>query len=82
LKAIESLIDRGAIDPAKMKLRFVGRFGAEIHDMLARPKIASMVEKIDYVPHARAVELLLESDALLLIVDEVPSVEQIVPGKV
>jgi glycosyltransferase involved in cell wall biosynthesis len=82
LKAIESLIDRGAIDPQKMKLRFVGRFGAEIHDMLARPKIASMVEKIEYVPHARAVELLLDSDALLLIVDEVPSVEQIVPGKV
>lgn len=82
LKAIESLIDRGSIDPTKMKLRFVGRFGAEIHEMLARPRIATMVEKIDYVPHARAVELLLESDALLLIVDEVPSVEQIVPGKV
>jgi hypothetical protein len=82
LKAIEMNLDRGAMDPAKMKLRFVGRFGAEIHEMLARPKISALVEKIEYVPHAKAVELLLDSDALLLIVDEVPSVAQIVPGKV
>jgi hypothetical protein len=82
LTAIESLLDQKLIDQRNLKLRFVGRFGAEIHEMLARPKIASMVEKIEYVAHARAVELLLESDALLLIVDEVPSVEQIVPGKV
>ena len=82
LRAVEQLIDAGTIDPAKLKLRFVGRFGAEIHEMLRRPKIAETVETIEYVPHARAVELLLESDGLLLIVDEVPSVAQIVPGKV
>ncbi|HWF44575.1 MAG TPA: hypothetical protein VG537_08030 [Candidatus Kapabacteria bacterium] len=82
LKAVELLIERHTIDPEKLKLRFVGRFGAEIHEMLDRPLIRAMIEKIDYVPHARAVELLLESDALLLIVDEVPSVAHIVPGKV
>jgi glycosyltransferase involved in cell wall biosynthesis len=82
LKAIEQLIGANVIDATKLKLRFVGRFGAEIHDMLARPLIAPLVEKIDYVPHAKAVELLLDSDALLLIVDEVPSVAAIVPGKV
>ncbi len=82
LKAVEQLIGSKAIDPSKMKLRFVGRFGAEIHEMLDRPLIKPMIEKIEYVPHARAVELLADSDALLLIVDEVPSVAQIVPGKV
>lgn len=82
LKAVELLIERLEIDPEKMKLRFMGRFGAEIHEMLERAAIHSMIEKIDYVPHARAVELLLDSDALLLIVDEVPSVAEIVPGKV
>lgn len=82
LKAIEGLIERREIEPAKMHLRFVGRFGAEIHEMLDRSLIRAMVEKIEYVPHARAVELLLDSDALLLIVDEVPTVEHIVPGKV
>lgn len=82
LKAVELLIERKQIDSNKMKLRFMGRFGAEIHEMLSRPMIRSMIEKIDYVPHARAVELLLDSDALLLIVDEVPTVAEIVPGKV
>lgn len=82
LKAVESLIERKEIDPAKMTLRFVGRFGAPIHDMLDRPLVRAMIEKIEYVPHARAVELLLDSDALLLIVDDVASVSAIVPGKV
>ncbi len=82
LQAVELLIERKEIDPNKMTLRFVGRFGAPIHDMLDRPLIRAMIEKIEYVPHAKAVELLLDSDALLLIVDDVASVSEIVPGKV
>ena len=82
LKAMELLIERKQIDSNRITLRFMGRFGAEIHEMLDRPMIRSMVEKIDYVPHAQAVELLLDSNALLLIVDEVPTVAEIVPGKV
>jgi hypothetical protein len=82
LKAVESLVESREIDPDKMKLRFVGRFGTEIHEMLDRRIIKPMVEKIEYVPHSRAVELLLDSNALLLIVDEVPTVAEIVPGKV
>jgi glycosyltransferase involved in cell wall biosynthesis len=82
LQAVELLIARKEIDPAKMTLRFVGRFGAPIHEMLDAPAVRSMIEKIEYVPHARAVELLLDSDALLLIVDDVLSVAEIVPGKV
>jgi hypothetical protein len=82
LQAIERSIEQKSLDPTKTKLRFVGRFGAEIHAMLDKPAIAPMIEKIEYVPHAKAVELLLDSDALLLIVDDVPSVAQIVPGKV
>ncbi|MFI5264026.1 MAG: hypothetical protein ACHQM6_05890, partial [Candidatus Kapaibacterium sp.] len=40
------------------------------------------VERLAYVPHSQAVELISDSDALLLIVDDIPSVEHIVPGKV
>ncbi len=82
LQAVEMLIVRKKIDPEKMRLRFVGRFGAPIHDMLDAPAVRPMIEKIEYVAHARAVELLLDSDALLLIVDDVASVSEIVPGKV
>jgi len=82
LQAVESLIARKEINPDKMKLRFVGRFSAPIHEMLDQQAVRSMVESIEYVPHAKAVELLLDSDALLLIVDDVASVAEIVPGKV
>jgi hypothetical protein len=82
LQAVELLIESGRVDPSKLKLRFVGRFGGEIHDMLERELIQPLVEKLDYVPHAEAVEILLKSDALLLIVDDVPTVASIVPGKV
>ena len=81
-KAIELLLDRGQIDPDKILLRFVGRAGADLSEMFEAPKIKPMIERLDYVPHSRAVELISDSDALLLIVDDIPSVEHIVPGKI
>lgn len=81
-KAIELLLDRNEIDPNTIRLRFVGRMGDDLHAMFEAPKIKPLVERLDYVPHSRAVELITDSDALLLIVDDIPSVEHIVPGKV
>jgi glycosyltransferase involved in cell wall biosynthesis len=81
-KAIELLLNRNEIDPTKLHLRFVGRTGADLNDMFEAPLIKPLVERIDYVAHSRAVELVSDSDALLLIVDDIPSVEHIVPGKV
>jgi glycosyltransferase involved in cell wall biosynthesis len=81
-KAIELLLERKEIDPQKIRLRFVGRAGADLNYMFETPTIKPLVEKIDYVVHSKAVELVSDSDALLLIVDDIPSVEHIVPGKV
>ncbi len=82
LEAIRKLIASGAVEKEKLHLRFVGRFGPDIHEMLDEADVASMVEKIDYVAHSRAVELVQDSDALLLIVDDTATVGAIVPGKV
>lgn len=82
LEAIRKLIGSGSVEKEKLHLRFVGRFGPDIHEMLDAPDVASMVEKIDYVAHSRAVELVQDSDALLLIVDDTATVGAIVPGKV
>ncbi|HEY6172107.1 MAG TPA: glycosyltransferase [Candidatus Kapabacteria bacterium] len=82
LEAIQKLIASGAVEKEKLHLRFVGRFGPDIHEMLDAPAVVSMVEKIDYVAHSRAVELVQDSDALLLIVDDTATVGAIVPGKV
>ncbi len=80
--ALELLIGQGTLDPRLLHLRFVGRFGAEIHQMFESASFRSSIEVIGYVPHERSVQYLLESDALLLIVDEAKESEEIVPGKV
>lgn len=82
LEAIRKLIASGAVEKEKLHLRFVGRFGPDIHEMLDAADVAPLVEKIDYVAHSRAVELVQDSDALLLIVDDTATVGAIVPGKV
>jgi hypothetical protein len=82
LKAIKLLVARNEIDKEKVLLRFVGRSGPEIDEMLADPQVSPMIEKISYVAHTEAVRLVSDSDALLLIVDETETTKHIVPGKV
>lgn len=81
-EAIEVLLRDGVLDPDKLHLRFVGRFGAEVHEMFERVSFGKSIEVIGYVPHEQSVQYLLQSDALLLIVDEAKESEEIVPGKV
>lgn len=72
----------GTLDPARTCLRFIGRFGDEVRAMFRRPEIAGMVEETPYVPHAESVAQALGAHALLLVVDDYPGAESIVPGKV
>lgn len=82
LQAVTELIDSGEVSADKIHLRFVGRFGAEVHDMFDSFKYKSTLEIIGYVAHEKSIEMLLESDSLLLVVDEAKESEEIVPGKV
>lgn len=80
--AIESLIAKGEINKEEIKLRFVGRFGAEVEEMFAKASFKDSIEVIGYVPHGKSIEYLTQSEALLLVVDESKESEEIVPGKV
>ncbi|MDQ1266376.1 MAG: hypothetical protein QG635_1528 [Bacteroidota bacterium] len=80
--AIEQLIRDGRINPARICLRFVGRFGAEVEEMFSKASFRNSIETISYIPHSESIALLMRSDALLLIVDEAKESEEIVPGKV
>ena len=82
LQAVEGLVSDGKVDPRKIHLKFIGRFGSEVREMLARSSIHDSIEVISYLPHSESVEALLRSDALLLIVDEADGSDEIVPGKV
>jgi hypothetical protein len=82
LQAVEELVREAKVDPRMIYLRFIGRFGSEVRDMLQRSAIRDSVEIVSYLPHSKSVEALLASDALLLIVDEAAGSDEIVPGKV
>lgn len=80
--AVEELIRERSVDPARIRFRFVGRFGSEVQEMFRRVSFQSSVEVVSYRPHAQSIAELVNADALLLIVDEADGSEEIVPGKV
>lgn len=81
-EAIERLIERKLVKPDDFILRFIGRFGAEVEEMFEKATFKHSIEVVGYVAHEESIKYLLESDALLLVVDEAKESEEIVPGKV
>ncbi|MBU3699557.1 MAG: glycosyltransferase family 4 protein [Candidatus Kapabacteria bacterium] len=82
LRALDLLKQRGVIRPEDVHLRFVGRFGAEVHAMLDASSFGASIERISYVTHQESVGFLMRSEASLLIVDDAKESAEIVPGKV
>jgi hypothetical protein len=81
-QAIEELINENKINGNDFKFKFIGRFGAEVHDMFDNASFKESIEIIGYMPHSESIKHLMMSDLLLLIVDESKESEEIVPGKV
>ena len=82
LEALSTLIADGRIDAESVRVRFIGRFGEEIHEMFKAFPHSGVLEVEGYLPHAESIRQLLLSDALLLVVDTTPESAEIVPGKV
>ena len=82
LKAVESLTTSEAIDPARLRLQFIGRFGEEVMEMFRGSSLGSAIEVVGYMPHKESIRRLLLSDAVLLVVDEYEGSDEVVPGKV
>ena len=82
LRAVESLARRGEIDPERIRLRFIGRFGEEVMRMFHQSELHERIEVVPYLPHSESVRQVLTSDALLLVVDECDESDEVVPGKV
>jgi glycosyltransferase involved in cell wall biosynthesis len=81
-KALELLVNDGKISLDEFKIKLIGRFGAEIHEMVDNTFIKKCIEVVPYMPHTESLVNLLKSDALLLIVDESKESSEIVPGKI
>ncbi|ACF13783.1 glycosyl transferase, group 1 [Chloroherpeton thalassium ATCC 35110] len=82
LDAVKTLVTQGKVDVQKIKLKFIGRFGASILPFFEDETLQSAIEVKSYMPHSESVLELLRSDALLLVVDDAAGSEEIVPGKV
>lgn len=82
LKAINVLLSHGKIDRNKLNLRFIGRFGQDIIEEFNASGLIDIIEIIPYLPHDESIKKLIESDALLLVVDDAKESSEIVPGKV
>ncbi len=82
LQAVEELVSEGKVNAARIRLKFIGRFGTEVQEMLRTSKLRESIDVVPYLPHSESVKELLRSDALLLVVDEAAGSEGIVPGKV
>jgi glycosyltransferase involved in cell wall biosynthesis len=80
--ALESLIKNGKLNQDEFTLKFIGRFGNEVHEMFEQASFRSSIEVINYMPHQESIVELMKSDLLLLVVDESKESEEIVPGKV
>ena len=81
LKAVSNLIAAGKIDPKKIRLKFIGRFGGEVMEMFREPSVADCIEVFPYLPHSESIAHLMGSDALLLIVDEYAGARRSSRGK-
>ena len=82
LEALNLLYADGRLQPPTIKLRFVGRFGDDVHAMLTSSPFAASIETVDYVPHSQSIAYLMRSEMSLLIVDDAKESSNIVPGKV
>lgn len=80
--AIENLIKRGEIQKEGFRLRFIGRMGAEVMEMIDNTSFKTSIEVVPYLPHVESIRALQHADVLLLIVDEAKESSEIVPGKV
>lgn len=80
--AVALLVETGAVDPARIRLQFIGRFGTEVRPMFDHPLLKESIVVHEYMAHAASVRHLFQSDALLMVVDDFKGNEEIVPGKV
>lgn len=82
LRAVEAAVSADEVEAGKIRLKFIGRFGGDVKEMLRQSSLSPQIEQVEYVPHEESVRQLLIADQLLLVVDESKDSRTIVPGKV
>ena len=68
LEAIRPLIENDAIDPADLRLRFIGHYDDNVHRMFQHYSRQMPIEVFEFQPYEKALWHQMNSDLLLLIV--------------
>jgi len=86
LRAARQLIDRGEIDPGRLRLVFAGIFDypgkSENRNLVRKLELDDVVRTVGHLPHAEAISLMRAADALLMVGDAHPRAGDYIPGKV
>ncbi|MBL4657797.1 MAG: glycosyltransferase family 4 protein, partial [Flavobacteriales bacterium] len=78
-KGMQELVKR--FPDVNYKIKFVGGINAGYQDQIEQYGISSNLEVVPYVPHSEAINCLLESTALLLVIPDVINNKGILTGK-
>lgn len=62
-------------------IKLVGTVDFSVLEMLNKYNLASCLQKIDYVPHDKIIEIQKQSRVLLLLINDTPNAKVILPGK-
>jgi glycosyltransferase involved in cell wall biosynthesis len=65
-----------------LRIRFIGQVDYKVFDDLIRFNLMNRTEKIEYLPHDETLRKAAESSVLLLLLNNTPNVNGIIPGKV
>lgn len=81
-KVISNLIITHEAFRQNVIIRFIGKTDISVFENMEKYHLLDYTEKIEYLPHDKALELSSESAVLLLLINNTPNAMGIIPGKV
>jgi hypothetical protein len=81
IHALEDLVAEGHPSARALRVRFIGRLADRFRSRIEHSPATACVEVVGYLSHREAIAQAKGSDALLLIVDQVPQSGAILTGK-
>lgn len=80
-QAIRELCDENVFFQQDVKVQLIGKVDFSVLESIKHYQLEDKVVKIDYVPHAEAIERQQSSQVLLLIINNTPNARGILTGK-
>ncbi len=80
-KALSGLCRENEALKKDLKINFIGQTDYSVFESLGKYDLTDHAEKIDYLPHQKAMEISANAVVLLLPLNNTPNVDGIIPGK-